>query len=201
MESDDSKKQSIKDAKRMKKYIASILVLMPLVTFAASNWQTVPEKSSIRFTATQNNAPVQGSFKKFKADIQFDLNQLSTSHVTIIVDINSLADPYNQLSDTLLGKDWFDAKDYPQAKFDSTSFKKTGDKTYEADGQLTMRDKTLPVVLTFSVINDSPTDGHIQGSTTIKRTAFGIGQGEWADTNAIKDDVKIDFDVTATKQN
>ena len=40
----------------------------------------------------------------------------------------------------------------------------------------------------------------MMGSTTIKRTAFSVGQGEWSDTNAVKDDVQINFTVSAIRK-
>ena len=77
---------------------------------------------------------------------------------------------------------------------------KTGDKTYKAEGTLTIRDKTQPVTLTFKEEENTVSKGRIKGSTTLKRTDFGVGQGEWADTKAIKDEVLVEFEVTATKK-
>jgi polyisoprenoid-binding protein YceI len=180
------------------KHALTLICLAPTICSAAV-WQMIPDKSTLSFTATQNNAPVKGEFKKFTADINFDLQQLNTSKVKIVIDVGSMTNSYNQLSDTLKGADWFNVKVYPQAIFNSTNFKKTGDKTYQADGTLTIRDKTLPVLLNFTVDEDTPTEGRISGNTTIKRTAFGVGQGDWTDTSAIKDEVKIEFAVTAHK--
>lgn len=173
----------------------------PMVSIAAAPvWQIIPNESQLSFTATQNGAPVTGEFKKFAAEIQFDPNQLNANSVKITVDTSSIADPYNQLSDTLKGADWFNVKNFPQAVFTSNQFTKTGDKTYQSQGSLTIRDKTLPVTLIFTQEEYTGNKARIKGSTTIKRTAYGVGQGEWADTNAVKDDVRIDFVITAIKQ-
>jgi polyisoprenoid-binding protein YceI len=40
----------------------------------------------------------------------------------------------------------------------------------------------------------------VKGSLIIKRTVFGVGQGEWASTKEVKDDVVVDFVVTAVKK-
>jgi len=184
-----------------KKCIFTLLVLLPVMCIAAvPAWEIVPNESSLTFTATQNDAPVTGQFKTFTGEINFDPNQLSGNNIKIIVDVSSITDPYNQLSDTLKAPEWFNVKLFPQAVFKSNDFVKTGDKTYQSRGTLTIRDKTLPVTLTFTQEEYTQTKARIKGNTTIKRTAFGVGQGEWADTKAAKDDVQINFTVSAVKK-
>ena len=89
---------------------------------------------------------------------------------------------------------------FPTASFTADKFVKTGDKTYQAMGTLTIRDKTVPVTLNFTAADYSATHALMKGTTTLKRTDFGVGQGEWADTKAIKDEVKIDFTIGASKK-
>lgn len=183
-----------------KKLILTLLALLPMMCIAAvPAWKIVPAESSLSFTATQNGAPVTGKFKTFTGEINFDPNQLSASNVKIIVDVASVTDAYNELSDTLKKPEWFNIKLFPQAIFEASEFIKTGDKTYQAKGTLTIRDKKLPVTLTFTQEEYTQTKARIKGSTTIKRIAFGVGQGEWADTKTVKDDVQIDFIVTCVK--
>lgn len=181
------------------KSVFLILLCLPGVALATvPAWKIIPNESSLSFTATQNGAPVTGTFKEFDGTINFDPAQLDKSNVKITVNLASVADAYNELTENLKTADWFNTATFPQATFQSSSFTKTGDKTYKVAGMLTIRDKTLPVVL--SVTQDAYTSTHakMSGTTTVKRTAFGVGQGEWADTNAVKDEVKINFTVSAT---
>ncbi len=181
-------------------FIVIFSLFLPILSLgAAPAWQIVPAESKLTFTATQNDAPVSGEFKKFTSTINFDPAQLDNSNVKVVVDTSSISDAYNQLADTLKGADWFNVKQYPQAIFTSTKFTKTGDQTYQIDGTLTIRDKTLPVTLTLTQEAYTDSKASFKGSTTIKRTAFGIGQGEWANTKAIKDEVRIDFTISAVK--
>jgi polyisoprenoid-binding protein YceI len=39
----------------------------------------------------------------------------------------------------------------------------------------------------------------LSGETTIKRLDYGVGQGEWASTEWVGDDVKLTYKVTMTK--
>ena len=185
----------------MFKKIIFIFSLSPLIAFAdVPSWKIIPSESTLTFTATQNGAPVTGTFTHFSGDIHYDPAQLDKASVKMVVDVGSISDPYNELSDTLKSPDWFNTKLFPQAIFESTGFTKTGDKTYQTKGTLTIRGKTQPVVLNFMEQAYSQTKAKITGSTTIKRTAFGVGQGEWSDTKAVKDDVQVNFTVSAIRK-
>jgi len=181
----------------------SFLLMLFTVTLslaAVPAWKIVPAESTLTFTAIQNGAPVTGQFKTFSGDINFDPNQLNASNVTIIVDVGSVSDAYSKLAETLKSSDWFNVALFPKAIFKSSQFIKTGDKNYESKGTLTLRDKTVPVTLTMTLDEYSATQARMKGSAIIKRTAFGVGQGEWADTSSIKDDVEIHFVVNAVKK-
>jgi polyisoprenoid-binding protein YceI len=169
------------------------------VTATPVSWQIVPNESELTFTGTQNGAPVSGNFKQFSGTIMFDPNDLKNSSINIVVDINSVITSYAELKDTLLTSDWFDAKSFPKAEFKSAEIDKVNDKEFAAKGTLTIRDKSQPVVLTFTE-SESGSKATASGSTSFKRTIFGVGQGEWAGTGQVKDDVTINFKVVATKK-
>lgn len=164
------------------------------------SWSIVPSQSSLKFTATQNNAPVSGIFKKFSADIHFDPDNLAQNTVKIMVDMNSISTSYSDLNDTLNSSDWFNVKAFPSATFEAKKFTKTGDKTYQAIGTLTIRDKSQPITLNFKELKNDGKQAQISGDTIVKRSSFGVGQGEWASTDEVKDEVKIEFMVTANKK-
>ncbi|ERH41466.1 hypothetical protein N751_17020 [Legionella pneumophila str. Leg01/11] len=181
--------------------VSGLLVLTPLVTEAAvPQWQIIPEESQLTFTATQNGAPVSGQFKTFTGDIRVDPNDLKNSSIDIIVDINSINASYSELKDTLITPDWFNVKMFPKAEFKSNQIEKTGDKSYQARGTLTIRDKSEPVTLTFTSEQPDANKGIVVGTTTIKRTQFGVGQGDWSSTKEIKDEVTINFKVVGEKK-
>jgi polyisoprenoid-binding protein YceI len=188
--------------KKFAKYCLYLLVIWPLLSFAAVPiWQIIPEESSLTFTATQNNAPVSGNFKKFNGTIHFDPAQLKMSSVEITVDMNSLSTSYQDLTSTLDTSDWLNVKIFPEAHFKATDFTQLSQNTYEANGTLTIRDKSMPVKLQFSAQDLGNDKVQVKGSTLLKRSNFGVGQGEWASTEEIKDPVKVEFVITAKRQN
>lgn len=181
--------------------VVGVLICMPIFSFASvPTWHIQKDKSSLTFTATQNGAPVSGAFKSFDGEIDFDPSQLNASKVHIEVDMNSLTTSYDDLTTTLITPDWFNIKIFPKAQFDATHFTKLGDNHYQASGMLTIRDKTQPVVLDFTGQEGPQGTQTVTGSTSILRSTFGIGQGDWASTEEIKDIVKVDFKLIAVKE-
>ena len=167
---------------------------------AAPQWKIDRNKSEITFSATQNNSPISGQFTLFTGDIFFDPTELKTSHVKITVSTGSVSTSYKQVELTLKTADWFNVKLFKDAVFEANQFVKVKDNQFLAKGTLTLRDKTVPVTLNFSLEDYSKTKARVTGSTTIKRTDFGVGQGEWSKTDAVKDNVGIQFKITATRE-
>lgn len=180
-------------------------VLLIIVLFSISSslfakvptWKIIPNQSTLSFTATQNDAPVTGEFKKFDGQIAFDAKALNESRVDITVDMNSLVTSYHELKETLLAADWFNVKLFPTAHFIASQFKATGNQTFTAEGTLTIRDRTVPIHLIFTL---SDIKDHLitaTGDAQLNRSQFGVGQGEWASTKEIKDAVTVHFVVKA----
>lgn len=184
-------------------FLFTLLTFFSVLTYAAPSslppWQIISADSSITFKATQNHSPLSGQFKQFKGEIYFDPAALKTSKVTIIIDMNSVVTSYKEVGDTLKSSDWFDIKLFPEATFKAEEFIQTEDNTYQAKGTLTIRDKTAPVTLIFTLNNYTNNTSRASGSTTIKRSAFLIGKGEWAKTDDIADEVTVNFILSAKR--
>src|ERR1700722_695223 len=134
----------------MRVILAGILLLIFLTANAvAPSWQIMPAESSITFTATQNGAPVSGKFKVFTGEIKADAKQLASSNVHIVVETDSVSTNYAMIGDTLKTTDWLETKKFPQAVFEANQFSQTGQNQYQANGKLTLRGVTLPIVLNF----------------------------------------------------
>lgn len=181
-------------------FLAVICSFLATFSYAAiPEWKIVPDKSELSFTATQNGSPVLGKFTKFNGKIEFDPAQLALSSVNIVVDMNSVEASYKDLVDTLKSSDWFDIKVFPKATFEASKFINKDKNHYVADGMLTIRDKKIPLQLTFTLDEYSATKAHVTGEAIIKRTLVGVGQGEWKATDVVKDDVKVMFSIEAVR--
>ncbi|MFT4058299.1 MAG: YceI family protein [Legionella sp.] len=158
-------------------------------------WNIIPTESSISFTGTQNGAPVTGSFKSFTGTVIADPIKYQDSSIDIIVQTGSLSVSYAELANILVTPDWFNVKEFPKAEFKATKFNKIDNSTYQAIGDLTIKNKSAPATFTFTAIESSKNHWIVTGHATIKRSAFSVGIGEWANTDVVKDDVIINFKI------
>ena len=154
-------------------------------------------KSSISFNYKQMGVNMDGRFKKFTADIKFDPAKASAATASLDVELASIDVGSPDGNSEVGGKLWFNTKMFPTAKFTSTAVKPLGGEKYEVLGKLTIKGKTLDVV--------APTTVKIQGNTaqfdgtfTIKRNDFAIGEGIWSDTSAVANEVPVKFRIITT---
>jgi polyisoprenoid-binding protein YceI len=155
-------------------------------------------QSTLVAISRQMNVPVEGSFTKFDAHIDFDPAKPAAGTARLTVDTASydLGDPtYNE---SVRGPEWFDAKAYPQATFVSTAIASTGPNQYSVSGNLTIKGHTqsvaVPVVLTQQGATQT-----FDGTLPIHRLAFGIGTGEWKDTSTVADEVLIKLHIVIVR--
>lgn len=168
---------------------------------AISQQKLNPAQSDVSFTFKQMGVPVDGKFKKFDAQINFDAAKLDASKVTFTVDIASttIGDP---ATDAELPKStWFNTSKFPQAIFVSSSIKALGAGKYEAAGKLSVKgiaqDVLVPITMTQTGAGAAAVTTAI-GSFAIKRLTFKIGEGEWADTSMVADPVQVKFKLALT---
>lgn len=190
---------------KFKSLLFTLATLSTLTTMAVqpavAQQKLNPTQSDVSFTFKQMGVPVDGKFKKFDAQINFDAAKLDTSKVTFTVDIASttIGDP---ATDAELPKStWFNTSKFPQAIFVSNSIKALGAGKYEAVGKLSVKgiaqDVVVPITMTQTGAGAAAVTTAI-GSFAIKRLTFKIGEGEWADTSMVADPVQVKFKLAMT---
>lgn len=175
-----------------------------LASDVAAHWQILKDKSTIEWTATYGGKPVTGTFPAFTTDIAFDGDHVEASRAVITIETTKIKSDDHDAQENLPTVEWFASTQYPLATFESKGFKHIKDDQYELEGTLTVRNKTAPVTLPFTAKfyddKDAVPPAHyarIEGETTVKRTALGVGQGDWAQTDTIADDVKVAIHLEA----
>jgi polyisoprenoid-binding protein YceI len=183
-------------------WLAASALFMPSAVHAeVPSYAVIKDKSFIKFFAIQNNASVEGKFSDFTADIRFDPENLAESSIRVEVDMNSISVVNPQVLDMLKMPDWLSIKAFPKAVFVSRKIDRIPDTdSYYAEGDLTLRDKTEPVSLNFVMEHFTGSSALAVGSVTLQRLKFGIGQGQWAADDVIKDAVRVEFRITAEKK-
>ena len=164
----------------------------------ASSWQVDYAKSKLGFTGSQGGAEFQGWFSHYDAKIDFDPANPTKGHAVVVIDITSAATGEPQKDEALPLPEWFDAKSFPQARFEATTFRAVGGNAYEAVGTLTIRNITKEVVLPFTVDIADKT-AQAQGRLPLIRTDYSVGQGPWASGRFVALEVAVVLDLTASR--
>lgn len=162
-----------------------------------ADW-TVTPGGRLGFTARWNGEAVEGRFDRWRADIRFSPDQLAASRIKVTVDLASADTGDGQRDDSLKGSDFFNTAGHPSATFTARDIRHLGGDRYEARGTLDLRGATRPTTLRFTLRIDGDR-ARVNGSARLDRTAFGVGQGEWAATDAIAATVDVAFAFTATR--
>lgn len=177
---------------------------LAVLTLTAPVWaqqKLVPAQSSMAFTIKQMGVPVDGQFKKFDAQINFDPAKPATSKIAFTIDMGSATMGAPESDAEMPKPVWFNALKFPQATFQSSAIKALGGGKFEVAGQLNIkgnvRDVVVPVALTQT--GTAPQLATTAtGAFAIKRLAFKVGEGEWADTSMVADEVQVKFKLALT---
>ena len=179
-------------------YIAVLAVsFLGAASVAFAEQKLVPAQSEIVFVSKQMGVPVEGRFKKFDAQLNFDPVKPEASKIAFTVDVASASLGVPETDAELPKATWFNTSRFPQATFQSTAVKGLGGGKFEVSGTLGIKGATrsvvVPVVVTQAGATTSAT-----GTFSLKRLAFQIGQNEWADTSMVADDVQVKFKFALT---
>ncbi len=148
--------------------------------------------SEIGFTTRQMGVPVEGTFGRFNARITLDLKQPQAGNVALEIETGSARFGSAELDAEVPKPTWLNVAAFPRASFQSSTIKPTGPGRFEVTGKLAIkgstRDLVVPVLISPGVTHSTAT-----GSFTIKRLDFKVGEGEWADTSMLANDVQVRF--------
>ncbi|GAA0620915.1 MULTISPECIES: YceI family protein [Thalassospira] len=178
--------------------IATTIAGFSGAALAADQWVVEANDSEIEFTGTQLGAAFEGKFESFEADIVFSPDDLAGSSVEVLIDIASVNTSNGDRDSQIVSPDWFDAAQWPTAKFATKSFSEIAPGKYEAVADLTIRDVTREVTLPFDLEIEG-NKAEAEGTVTINRTDFGVGQGQWQDTSQVGDAVTIKIEIEAMR--
>jgi polyisoprenoid-binding protein YceI len=149
------------------------------------------DRSEIRFVAKQMGGGIEGRFRRWKANVDFRPQDLAHSKAAFEIELASIDLASEETEIEARRPAWFDTAKFPVAKFESTTVRRAGGDGYEIDGRLTIkgvtRDVTVPVALRADAGGNSVADGQF----TLKRLDFRLGEGMWADTDAVADEVVV----------
>ena len=179
----------------MKIALAAVLVAFVAALPAAAQQKIVPAKSQIRFVTKQMNVPVEGAFRKFDGAVTFDPAKPEATKAEFEVDLGSI-DLGNAEGETeAKRKVWLNVEGFPKAKFVASSVKSLGGGKFEARGPLTIKGASQEVVAPFTLAEAGGVRT-VEGQFPLKRLQYRIGEGPWADTETVADEILVRFRFT-----
>jgi polyisoprenoid-binding protein YceI len=182
----------------MKKMPAILLALFGILVsgnVAATCWAPVPQASKISFDISQAGAPLQGTFSDYSGQICIGAVNSSTEGIQVQIRMASVDTQLPELDEALRGADFFDVARWPQATFKSDSISALGQGRYQVQGRLTLRDVTRSITVPFTLQPAADGSARLVGELDIQRLDYHIGQGQWADTRWVGNQVSISFSV------
>ena len=171
---------------------ASFAALVVAPTPALAQQKLDAAKSEMLFVSKQMGVPVEWRFRKFDAQIAFDPKKPEAGKVAFTIDMGSATYGTPEVDVELPKATWFNVPKFPQATFQSSAIKAVGAGRFEVAGKLSIkgssRDVVVPVALTQAGGSTTAT-----GAFASKRLEFTIGEGDWADTSMVANDVQVKF--------
>ena len=194
----------------MKKTIAIIFTFALFIATANSQttWKADVAHSKVSFTISHMViSEVTGRFKDFDVAITQTKDDFADSKIDAIIKVNSITTDNESRDKHLKSPDFFDAEKFPEIKFISKSFEKTGKDTYKITGDLTMHGITKTVVLDTKFngqMNDpwGNTKAGFKATGKLNRKDFGIQWNKTLETGGllVGDEVDLTIAVEMAKE-
>jgi polyisoprenoid-binding protein YceI len=182
----------------------SVLTQPSQIGVPTGTWKVDPVHSTVEFQVKHLGiATVKGQFTDFEGTLEVTPDGVSAYGKVNVASVDT-REP--QRDEHLRSPDFFDAENYPEITFQSTSIRPVDEDTFEIDGDLAIHGITRPVTLK-AVLEGAATDpqgndrvglsvvGEINRSDHDMKFNMALGGGNLL----VSDKVKILLDISAIK--
>lgn len=165
----------------------------------ASAWVVDARQSRIGFSTRWAGQAVNGNFRQWSGDIKFDPTNLAGSKAIVQVQMGSALTGMKEPDDNLGGDDWFNARRFPTARYETTAIRSVGGNRYVADGMLTMKGVAYRLALPFTV-TIAGNVATMTGQATVDRMTLRLGLESDSSAEWVARETTINVAVRATKR-
>ena len=159
--------------------------------------------SHIGFSVKHVLSMVPGEFKDYDGSFTFDEKKPEASKIKVTIQAASINTNVEMRDKHLKSDAFFDVEKFPTLAFVSKKVTAAGDKTYKAEGDLTIHGVTKSVVLDVEYMGTDTMMGMdtigFSATTKIDRRDFGLVWGQdklsGAGNLIVANDVKINLDI------
>jgi len=171
--------------------VCSYVLGLALAAGAAHAENVVIDQSEIGFTVKQMGVNFAGRFTRWKADVVFEPRALARSKADIDVELASIDLASAESEAEAKSARWFDTGKFHVARFTSTSIRDLGDNHFDVVGKLSLKGVTRDYTVPIAVKTDATGHRIVEGTFSLNRRDYSIGQGEWADPSIVGDNVQV----------
>lgn len=146
---------------------------------------------------------VRGTFSAFEGTATINTAVPAESKVNLTIQADSFSTGSPDRDAHVKAADFFDVENYPTLTFTSTAVARDGDE-WTIVGDLTIKDTTRPVTLTFEQLGSSRDPfGNLrvgfEGGASINRKDWGLSWNVPLETGGllVSEKIKLDFDISA----
>ena len=181
---------------------AALFATVGLAQAQSATYAVDPTHTFVNFEAKHfGTSTLRGRFDKKEGTVSLD-KAAKTGKAEITLDTTSISTGVGPLDGHLKSKDFFNAAEFPTAKFVGEKFTFSGDKVTSVEGTLTMRGKTNPVTLNATNFNCYINPMHKREvcggdfEATIQRSQWDVSYG----LPGIPDSIRLLIQIEAVKQ-
>jgi polyisoprenoid-binding protein YceI len=177
----------------MRYLLLAVLTGIPFSAAVAEPWCST-SASAFSFETTFEGERLPGEFRRF--DVRFnsrpDNPQAATLNVSVDLLAADMGDP--DMNAVLADPAWFHSERFAEAIFSSDTMIVRAPGEFVATGTLELKGNAKPVSVPFTW-EQSEELARLRGATTLQRTDFDVGTGEWSSGDSIGLEVRLTFDV------
>ena len=123
------------------------MAVLPGSVLAGQSFVTDQGHTEVLFGWNHSGVSMQhGEFTVAEGTLNLE-DSIEKSSISVVIDANSVSTGVEALDKHLRSADFLEVETYPEITFKSTAIKKTGDRSYDVTGNLTMHGVTQPVTL------------------------------------------------------
>lgn len=178
----------------MSKTLLPLTAALTLALGVAQAQTVEPAASELVFVTKQMGVPVEGRFQRWSAQVALDPRRPEAGHVVLRIQMDSVSFAAPEVTAEAQRAVWLDTAKYPQALFESSGIRAAGDGRYELSGRLTLKGETRDIVVPVTLTRRGAS-GTAAGQFIVKRSDYGIGDGEWTDASLVAHEVVVRFRI------
>ncbi|MGF1644001.1 MAG: YceI family protein [Thiotrichales bacterium] len=173
---------------------------------AAATYELDPEHLSIGFLVDHvGYAKVLGMFRDARGSYAFDETTGALSDVRIVIDSASAFTNHKKRDEHLRGADFLNSAEFPELVFTASTAKRSGERDFVIDGELTVLGRTQPVTLnaTWNKSAEYPFGPKayamgVSARGSFKRSAYGMNYA--VENGWVGDEVELIIEFEARRK-